>query len=43
MKNRLLIYGCNGYTGKLITEIAVKNGLNPVLSGRNEQAVKSIS
>jgi short subunit dehydrogenase-like uncharacterized protein len=43
MKNRLLIYGCNGYTGKLITEIAVKNGLNPVLSGRNEQAVKSIA
>ena len=31
----LLIYGANGYTGRLIVEQAIARGLRPVLSGRN--------
>ncbi|MFO7795329.1 MAG: saccharopine dehydrogenase family protein [Promethearchaeati archaeon] len=30
-----LLYGAYGYTGKLIIEEALKNGLNPVIAGRN--------
>jgi short subunit dehydrogenase-like uncharacterized protein len=35
----LLIYGANGYTGRLIVERALARGLKPVLSGRNAQAI----
>jgi len=43
MKEGLLIYGCYGYTGKLISEHAVKCGLKPVLAGRDEQKVKTLA
>jgi len=43
MKNGVLIYGCYGYTGKLISELAVKSGLKPVLSGRDEQKVAALA
>lgn len=43
MKDKLLIYGCNGYTGTLISKLAVKKGLQPILSGRNEAAVKKLA
>jgi short subunit dehydrogenase-like uncharacterized protein len=39
MKEGLLIYGCYGYTGKLISEHAVKSGLKPTLAGRDEKRV----
>src|SRR3990167_8159919 len=35
-KNNFLIYGSYGYTGKLITDLACKQGLRPVLGGRNK-------
>lgn len=38
-----LLYGANGYTGKLTAELAVKKGLKPTLAGRNEKAVKKIA
>ena len=43
MANKLLIYGCNGYTGTLISRLASKLGLKPVLSGRNEVAVQKLA
>ena len=43
MKNKLLIYGCNGYTGQLISRLAKKQGLTPILSGRNAEAVKKLA
>ncbi len=43
MKEGLLIYGCYGYTGKLISEHAVKLGLKPTLAGRDEKRVKSLA
>lgn len=35
-----LIYGSYGYTGKLIVEQAVKEGLHPLLAGRDEAALR---
>lgn len=39
----LMIYGANGYTGKLIAAEAVKRGLKPVLSGRNRDALDELA
>jgi short subunit dehydrogenase-like uncharacterized protein len=43
MKDKLLIYGCNGYTGDLISRLAKKKGLTPILSGRNRDAVTKLA
>ena len=43
MKDKLLIYGCNGYTGTLISHHAKEKGLTPILAGRNETAVKQLA
>ena len=34
-----LIYGANGYTGSLIAREAARRGLEPILAGRNAEAV----
>src|SRR4030095_1863042 len=39
MKN-LLIYGSYGYTGQLIVEHAVKEGLHPILAGRDQKKLR---
>ena len=36
-EKNFLIYGSYGYTGTLIAELSVKQGLNPVLAGRNKE------
>lgn len=41
--NQFLLYGANGYTGKLIASMANEYGLVPVLAGRNEAAIKSMA
>lgn len=38
-----IIYGATGYTGRLITEEAVKKGLRPTLAGRNAAKVQKIA
>ncbi len=38
-----LIYGANGYTGRLIAEEAVRRGLRPVLAGRNASALEPLA
>lgn len=43
MKDKLLIYGANGYTGKLITEEALKNNIQPVLAGRTLSKVQPLA
>ncbi len=40
---RVMIYGANGYTGRLIARRAVEQGLRPTLAGRNVQAIKSLA
>lgn len=41
--NQFLLYGANGYTGKLIARMAKDYGLIPVLAGRNEQAIVELA
>jgi short subunit dehydrogenase-like uncharacterized protein len=38
-----LIYGANGYTGQLIVELAVRQGIRPVLAGRTESKIKPLA
>ena len=35
MRDRLLIYGANGYTGELVARLAQARGLRPILAGRS--------
>lgn len=39
----LLVYGANGYTGTLVAERAVAQGLRPILAGRNAEAVGALA
>ena len=43
MKENFLIYGCNGYTGKLISEHAAQLGLRPILAGRDAAKVEALA
>lgn len=38
-----MIYGANGYTGRLIAEEAVARGERPILAGRNRGAVEALA
>jgi saccharopine dehydrogenase (NAD+, L-lysine-forming) len=38
-----LIYGANGYTGRLIVEEAVRRGARPVLAGRRAEALETLA
>ena len=40
---QLMIYGANGYTGKLIAKEAVEKGYQPILAGRNQAAIESLA
>lgn len=40
MTGELLIYGSYGYTGELVTERAIEEGLTPTLAGRNTEKVE---
>ena len=39
----VLIYGAYGYTGRLVTEHAMEQDLQPILAGRNEEKTQSIA
>jgi len=43
MMPRLVVYGANGYTGRLIAKAAVERGLAPVLAGRSRDAVAALA
>src|ERR1043165_2314440 len=38
-----LLYGANGYTGKLIADLAAERGLRPVLAGRDRASVEQLA
>jgi short subunit dehydrogenase-like uncharacterized protein len=42
-KNGLIVYGANGYTGKLIVDVALREGLKPVVAGRRREAVEPLA
>lgn len=41
--SRFLIYGANGYTGRLIAQEALRQNLEPVLAGRNRAALEAMA
>lgn len=43
MKDKLLIYGANGYTGKLIINEALKKKIKPILAGRTETKIQPLA
>ncbi len=40
---KFLLYGANGYTGKLITRFSKDFGLTPILAGRSAEKIKSMA
>jgi saccharopine dehydrogenase (NAD+, L-lysine-forming) len=38
-----MLYGANGYTGRLIAEVAERRGLEPILAGRNREAIEELA
>src|SRR5689334_7920705 len=43
MAANFLLYGANGYTGKLIAQLATERGLRPVLAGRDRAGVEQLA
>ncbi len=43
MNTPLLIYGANGYTGRLICERAAILGMKPILAGRNGEEIRELA
>jgi short subunit dehydrogenase-like uncharacterized protein len=43
MKSGFLIYGANGYTGRLVARLAVGRGLRPLLAGRHPEDVGALA
>jgi short subunit dehydrogenase-like uncharacterized protein len=41
--SKLMIYGANGYTGRLIAREAAKRNMQPMLAGRNREQVVALS
>lgn len=39
--SKFMVYGSYGYTGQLVVELAVRQGLRPLLAGRDEEQLKS--
>ncbi|MBK8088988.1 MAG: saccharopine dehydrogenase NADP-binding domain-containing protein [Chitinophagaceae bacterium] len=42
-KDKVLLYGANGYTGKLIARYAREYNISPILAGRNEKEIGDIA
>lgn len=43
MQNQILLYGANGYTGKLIAKLAATYQLQLILAGRTEASIKPLA
>lgn len=41
--NRFLLYGANGYTGRLIIGYAAQYGLEPILAGRTQASIRPLA
>jgi short subunit dehydrogenase-like uncharacterized protein len=42
-KDKWMIYGANGFTGRLIAQEAKRQGLAPILAGRNRAAIEGLA
>lgn len=43
MSSDWLIYGANGYTGRLVAQLAKERGHNPVIAGRNRKKIEKLA
>ena len=43
MSSNFLLYGANGYTGKLIAQMAAERGLRPILAGRDRGTIEPLA
>ncbi len=43
MRTNFLIYGANGYTGRLISRLAKQRNLRPILAGRSAESVAKLA
>ena len=43
MPGQFLLYGANGYTGKLIAKLSASYDLQPILAGRTEANIKPLA
>lgn len=43
MPSNFLLYGANGYTGKLIAHLATERGLRPILAGRDRETIERLA
>jgi short subunit dehydrogenase-like uncharacterized protein len=43
MKKKWMIYGANGYTGRLIAKQAKQRGLKPILAGRSRKTIEALA
>src|SRR4051812_38155705 len=43
MPPNFLLYGANGYTGKLIARLAKERGLSPILAGRDQASIEGLA
>jgi short subunit dehydrogenase-like uncharacterized protein len=43
MKQRLLVYGAGGFTGRLIVQEALARGLHPIVAGRRREPLEALS
>jgi short subunit dehydrogenase-like uncharacterized protein len=43
MASNFLLYGANGYTGKLIAHLSAERGLRPLLAGRDRASVEQLA
>lgn len=41
--DNFFIYGAYGYTGRLITDYALRQGLTPIIGGRDESKIKALA
>lgn len=42
-KSKVMVYGANGYSAKLIIEEFLSRDIKPILAGRNEKSIKSLA
>jgi short subunit dehydrogenase-like uncharacterized protein len=41
--SRFVLYGANGYTGRLIAQVALREGMKPVLAGRSKEPIEALA
>ena len=43
MSDKIMLYGANGYTARLIIKELIGAGIKPVLAGRNQVKISSLA